>query len=76
MRAVARTSFSERSSGPMHSNSASRVCHTGAAATVRRYCSISSSTRSAVRRSASSRSAMRLPLRKKLRTAVAACCAM
>ena len=47
IRAVLRTSFSERGSGPTHSSSDSRVCQTGITDSLRRYCCISSSTRSA-----------------------------
>ena len=53
--------------GPMQQSSESSVFQTRSIAWSERYAWTSSSTRSAVRRSASSRSAIRLPLRKKLR---------
>ena len=61
------------SPGPTQASSDSRVCHTGETDWSRRYSSIWLSTRSAVRRSASSRSAIRLPLRKKFWIARSAC---
>ena len=64
-RAAVRTSFSLPVWWPMHSKIASWVCQTFSCPWVSRQARIWSSTRSAVRRSASSRRAMRLPLRKK-----------
>ena len=59
--------------GPMQQSSESSVFHTRSIAWSDRYACTSSSTRSAVRRSASSRSAIRLPLRKKLLAARSIC---
>lgn len=58
------TSFSLPVLCPMHKRIASRVCHTFSSPGCPRQARICSSTRSAVRRSASSRRAIRLPLRK------------
>ena len=57
----------------MQQSSESSVFHTRSIAWSDRYAWTSSSTRSAVRRSASSRSAIRLPLRKKLLAARSIC---
>lgn len=64
-RAAARTSFSLPVLCPIQSRIASRVCQTFSWPWRSRQARICSSTRSAVRRRASSRSAIRLPLRKK-----------
>ncbi|KGD51240.1 putative osmosensitive K+ channel signal transduction histidine kinase [Burkholderia pseudomallei] len=75
-RAAARTSVGASAPGPTHTSRRSRACQMRWIERSARYSRICASTRSAVRRSASSRSAIRLPLRKKLRTARSACCAM
>ncbi len=64
-RAAVRTSFSLPVLCPIQSRIASRVCQTFSSARRSRQARICSSTRSAVRRRASSRSAIRFPLRKK-----------
>ncbi len=69
MRAALRTTLSAEAPGPTQANSDSRLGHTGRTAPAWRKARTWSSTRSAVRRRASSRSASRLPLRKKFAAA-------
>ena len=66
---AARTRRSAFAPGPTQTRIRSATGHGASIAWSRRYSRIWRSTRSAVRRSASSRSAIRLPLRKKFRTA-------
>ncbi len=72
-RAALRTTSSPPGRGPTQQSSEASVFQTRSIAWSERYAWTSSSTRSAVRRSASSRSAIRLPLRKKLRAARSIC---
>ena len=71
--AALRTTCSPLSSGPMQQSSDGSVFQTRPIERSTRYAWTSFSTRSAVRRSASSRSAIRLPLRKKFAAARSAC---
>ena len=76
MRLPARTSRADSGPGLMHTRSRSAVGHDFPIACSCMYTRICASTRSAVRRSASSRNAIRLPLRKKCLTASSACSGM
>eukprot|EP01022_Parablepharisma_sp_SALTPOND_P006709 TRINITY_DN12717_c1_g1_i1.p1 TRINITY_DN12717_c1_g1~~TRINITY_DN12717_c1_g1_i1.p1 ORF type:complete len:1877 (-),score=641.20 TRINITY_DN12717_c1_g1_i1:7532-13162(-) len=73
-RAASRISRSSPAPLPTATTMRSRACHNWAMERSARYCRMSASTRSAVRRRAISRRAIRLPLRKKLRPAFSACC--